>query len=53
MTSKQRYFTLIRVAIRVPKRGELYINKNGEIQRCKEDHYSRRSQKRVIVRENF
>lgn len=37
----------------IPKKNELYINKNGKIQRHKKGTSSRRSQKRLIVKETW
>jgi hypothetical protein len=48
-----RVWRLFWVACRVPRRNDLYINKNGLLQRCKTTNYSRRAQKRTIVKEGW
>lgn len=46
------YVVILKItAIRIPCHNDLYIDKNGKIQRCKQFNYSRRVQKRYIVKE--
>lgn len=39
------------IAVRVPKYNDLYLDKTGKIQRCKAFNFSKRAQKRYILRE--
>ncbi len=48
-----RIYALKVVGSRVPRRGDLFINKFGKLQRCVEGSTSRRAQPRVIVKEAF
>lgn len=41
------------VDFRVPDKGDLYIDKNGLLHRCKANNWSRRSQRRIIVKETW
>jgi hypothetical protein len=38
------------VEYRVPRKGELYFNKRGEMQRCGDKNYSNHAQRRVVIR---
>jgi len=48
-----RDFTLKVIDFRIPKFNELYINKLGLCQRCKKKNYSRRAQRRIIIKEHW
>lgn len=48
-----RRIELDKIAYRVPLLGDLYVNKNGLLQRNKTEHFSRRAQKRIIVKESW
>ena len=47
-----KQFTLSPVGFRPPRPGELYIDKKGDVQRCKELRVSKHAQKRVVVIES-
>jgi hypothetical protein len=52
-SSRDKKWILDTVDFRVPKVNELYINKNNEVQRNKSIRFSKRSQKRIIVKESW
>lgn len=52
MSLDVRFLCLRNIDFRVPKRGELYLDKNDMIQRLHEDRtQSKRAKKRVILQE--
>lgn len=44
---------LVREDFRVPCKNDLYVNKNGLLQRCKAKNHSKRAKKRLIVVEGW
>ncbi len=52
-TEHAKKWTLDTIDVRVPIHNDLYINKDGFLQRCKSTHHSNRSQKRIIVKETW
>lgn len=41
------------IDFRIPERGELYVDKNGHVQRCNEHRYSRHARARLICKESW
>lgn len=51
MTIQTKKVQVEQYDFRVPKRGDLYLDKNNLIQRCREDRVSKHAQPRIILKE--